>query len=89
VSATNAQSPAAFVDTVFDFLVRERLESLPLRDLFSKCPKIFNGSTDPFQGPPSFGDNARYRFVVPRNDDFFATSDAVQELTETNSCFGA
>jgi hypothetical protein len=81
------RTTAAFVDAVSDFLVRKRLESLPLGDLFPRCPEILNGRAYGIQRLASLGDNASYGLVVPGDHDLLAPRDAVQQFPETGSCF--
>jgi hypothetical protein len=71
------QSMAALVDAISDFLIRERLEPFAPRDLFPKCAKIVNGSTNPLERPASLWDDAGYRLIVPGNDDLLTVRDTV------------
>jgi hypothetical protein len=81
------QSTATLVYCLPDFLIRERRESLALRDLLAKCAKIFDSSANLVKGPASLRYDPSHRFVVSCDNDLLATRDAIQEFSETGFRF--
>jgi hypothetical protein len=58
------QSLATFVNSIPDFLIRERLEAFLLSDLLPEGPKVLHGSPHGIQRFPAFGDYSGYSLVV-------------------------
>ena len=71
-------SPPAFVHSRFDLAAGRPAPSLPAGDFRPESPQPHHGLTQALGRRAAFGNDHRYRFLVPRDDDLLAIGDAVQ-----------
>ena len=75
------------MDCLENFGIGEGLEAGVGGDLFAESAKVSNGTADGFERGSTFRDYAGDGFVVAGDDDLLATSDTVENFTETGFGF--